>query len=1219
MAATALLLTGGTTNAQHAVGSLPPSHSVLLTRAQVAQYAKNNGFHGYGLVMAIAISDAESSFYVDAVGQNAPPSVTNDLGLWQINDYYHSNAIGHASGSELYDVDKLYKVSVYGVDTVANYNAVAADAISTHGTIWDQWATYGGYNGVIKGNGIYQNKLVTARSAAALIDSTVLRSASGDTVKVNSSVGVKVRLTAGGAEVVGSPKANGSTGVLITGGGPTLAYLSSANRYYIWWQVDWGGGVQGWSAEDFLERTGGGGGAPAAPVATAATNVTSSSFQENWNASSGATGYRMDVALDSGFTNYVYNNYDVGNFTGITVTPLSAGTTYYYRVRAYNGSGTSGNSGTINVTTTGNAPAAPVATAATNVTSSSFQENWNASSGATGYYMDVSTSSTFSNFVFNNYDVGNFTGITVTPLSAGTTYYYRIRAYNGSGTSGNSNTITVTTSGSAPAAPVATAATSVTSSSFLANWGAVSGATGYYMDVSTSSTFGSYVFNNYDVGNYTGITVTPLSAGTTYYYRIRAYNGSGTSGNSNTITVTTSGSTKIISLSGNLAFGNVAVGSSAQSTLTITNTGNAVLSISGITYPTGFSGNWAGQIGIGQSQNIAVTFAPTAATSYGGTVTATSDATSGTNTIQCSGTGISAATRIIGLTGNLAFGSVAVGSSAQSTLTIANTGNTVLSVSGITYPSGFSGNWAGQIGVGQSQNVTVTFSPSAATSYGGTVTVTSDKTSGTNTATASGTGTVTATRIIGLTGNLAFGNVAVGSSAQSTLTITNTGNTVLSVGGITYPSGFSGNWAGQIGVGQSQNVTVTFSPTTVSSYGGTVTVASDATSGTNTIQSSGTGTSTAAQVNLTPYKPSGWSDKIVVTRATGATFTSAVDAANLSTADTLYVDWAAVNNGTQDITNTYHTEIYVDNVLKVTFSTTSLPAGYINWASDYSIGSLSAGTHTIKVKADSANEVLETNESDNEYVKTITVNAVLSTNANLSNLAISTGSLNPAFASATTSYAATVPNATAALTITPTVADTTAAVKVNGVAVSSGTASAAVSLNIGSNTITTVVTAQDGTTTKTYTLAVTRDTYYATWSATHSVTGTGSGLTEDFDHDGLINVLEMAFGTDPTVTNSGVITLNGATIAQRGIPTVWMQNNANGVDYRALFGRRTDYVAAGLTYTVQFSADLVTWQNSTDTPTRMAGDSEIDAVTVPYPYFVNGRKARFFRVQVSSQ
>jgi RHS repeat-associated protein len=43
-------------------------------------------------------------------------------------------------------------------------------------------------------------------------------------------------------------------------------------------------------------------------------------------------------------------------------------------------------------------------------------------------------------------DVGNLTNRTVTGLTGSTTYYYRVRAYNGNGTSGNSNVISVTTS-----------------------------------------------------------------------------------------------------------------------------------------------------------------------------------------------------------------------------------------------------------------------------------------------------------------------------------------------------------------------------------------------------------------------------------------------------------------------------------------------------------------------------------------------------------------------------------------------------------------------------------------------------------------------------------------------------------------------------------------------------------------------------------------------------
>jgi uncharacterized repeat protein (TIGR03803 family) len=257
------------------------------------------------------------------------------------------------------------------------------------------------------------------------------------------------------------------------------------------------------------------------------------------------------------------------------------------------------------------------------------------------------------------------------------------------------------------------------------------------------------IVNGADVGGVDTSTLTISNVAITdcgsYYVVVTNVVTSITSSNA-VLTVTNVGSTnKIISLGGNLAFGNVTVGTTAQSTLTISNSGNAALTVSGISYPNCFSGNWSsGTISAGGSQNVTVTFAPTSATNYGGTVTVSSDATRGNDTISASGTGVNAAgTRIIDLVpeSNLAFGDVQANTTATRVVTIVNEGNTNLDISSITYPTGFSGSWSGgTILHGNQVAMAVYFSPTALSNYSGTMTVNSDATGGTNTLAVSGTG-----------------------------------------------------------------------------------------------------------------------------------------------------------------------------------------------------------------------------------------------------------------------------------------------------------------------------------------------------------------------------------------------------------------------------------------------------------------------------------------------
>ena len=94
---------------------------------------------------------------------------------------------------------------------------------------------------------------------------------------------------------------------------------------------------------------------PQAPAAASALWTYSTYFFAEWTGVENASGYKLDVATDMSFTNFVsgYNGKDVGNVAIAEVKGLDKTTKYYYRLRAYNAGGESGNSNTIELTTAG--------------------------------------------------------------------------------------------------------------------------------------------------------------------------------------------------------------------------------------------------------------------------------------------------------------------------------------------------------------------------------------------------------------------------------------------------------------------------------------------------------------------------------------------------------------------------------------------------------------------------------------------------------------------------------------------------------------------------------------------------------------------------------------------------------------------------------------------------------------------------------------------------
>ena len=187
-------------------------------------------------------------------------------------------------------------------------------------------------------------------------------------------------------------------------------------------------------------------------------------------------------------------------------------------------------------------PAVPAPLAATNIGSTSFTANWQTNGVADHFYVDVSTNPLFSPLVYTNLDAAANTSLSVTGISLGLTYYYRIRASNGAGTSANSNiSFGVTT---VLPTPGILSPDSIQANSFNAKWTPVPGAS-HLLDVATDPGFASFVpgYNLKELPpNTASVPVIGLAPSTMHYYRVMAVgtDGIGASGFSGTATAGTS-------------------------------------------------------------------------------------------------------------------------------------------------------------------------------------------------------------------------------------------------------------------------------------------------------------------------------------------------------------------------------------------------------------------------------------------------------------------------------------------------------------------------------------------------------------------------------------------------------------------------------------------------------------------------------------------------------
>jgi hypothetical protein len=225
-----------------------------------------------------------------------------------------------------------------------------------------------------------------------------------------------------------------------------------------------------------------------------------------------------------------------------------------------------------------------------------------------------------------------------------------------------------------------------------------------------------------------------------------------------------------------LTFTSQLVGStSSAQAVTLTNSGNAALTISSIAASGDFAqtNTCGSSVAAGANCTINVTFTPTATGSRAGTLTITDNAPGSPHTIALNGTGAGPGAALS--PASLTFAAQVDNTpSAAQTVTLTNSGTAALTITSVAVSGDFAAtNTCGaSLAAGASCAIHVTFTPTTAGSRSGALTITDNAGGSPQTAALSGTGTDFAAAPA--TGSSTSATVSAGGTATYTLAFTGT-------------------------------------------------------------------------------------------------------------------------------------------------------------------------------------------------------------------------------------------------------------------------------------------------------------------------------------------------------------------------------------------------------------------------------------------------------------